>query len=127
MKSDVRPAVHQPHHLVAAQPPVGAEEELASSAEPDGVDRQAFGVDDVALFAVDRDPFQRVRVVRPGVGDVVAPERRREDEDDDQEEEAQEGERDPVTAQPPEGQAPGTAPLQRGPRRLRVGLRGHPP
>ena len=54
------PAVHQPHHLVAAEAAVGAEEELAAGAEPDRADRLAFGVDDVALFAVDGDLFQRV-------------------------------------------------------------------
>ena len=61
------PAVHQPHHLVAAEAAVGAEEELAVGAEPDRPDRRAVGADDVALFAADLDPFQRVRLVGPGV------------------------------------------------------------
>ena len=43
-------AVHQPHHLVAAEAAVGAEEELAAGAEPLRPDRLAFGRDDVALL-----------------------------------------------------------------------------
>ena len=74
-------AVHQPHHLVAAEAAVGAEEELAAGAEPERADRRAFGVDDFALFAVDVDLLQRVGLVGPGVGDVVRPERRGEDEE----------------------------------------------
>ena len=53
MKQRDAPAVHQPHHLVAAEAAVGAEEELAAGAEPLRADRLAFGVDDFALFAVD--------------------------------------------------------------------------
>ena len=55
------PAVHQPHHLVAAEAAVGAEEELAVGAEPERR-RSAclLGVDDFALFAVDVELFQRV-------------------------------------------------------------------
>ena len=42
------------------------------------------------LFAVDGDLFQRVRLVRAGVGDVVGPQRRRQHEEDDQDEERRE-------------------------------------
>ena len=124
MKSEVRPAVHQPHHLVAAEPPVGAEEELAAGAEPDRADRLAFGVDDVALFAVDGDLLQRVRVVRPGVGDVSCPERRREDEDDDQEEEARGSRARPGCAAAAGRRGTRDRCPPRGRRRLRVRLGG---
>ena len=102
-------AVHQAHHLVAAEAAVGAEEELAVGAEPDRPDRGAVGADHVPLLAVDVDPFQRVRPVGPGVGDVVGPERRGEDEDDDRREEDRRGDRDRVAPQPAEGDSPGAA------------------
>ena len=79
MRSEVAPAVHQPDHLVAAEAAVGAEEEACRPAPSQTrPDRLAFGVDDFALFAVDLDLLQGVGVVRPGVGDVVGPERRRQ-------------------------------------------------
>ena len=64
-------------------------------------------------------------VVRPGVGDVVRPQRRRQDEDDDQDEEAEEGERDAVAAQPPQARHQGLRPGDAPRRPRRVGLGGH--
>ena len=58
------------------------------------------------FFAVDRELFQRVGLVRPGVGDVVGPERRRQHEEDDQDEDAEEGDRDPVAQEAAQRELP---------------------
>jgi hypothetical protein len=81
----------------------------------------AFDVDHLPRFPADLELLDRVSVVRPGVGDVVGPERRREDEEDDEDEEAEEAERRAVAPQPPPGEPPGTG---AGEPRCDLGLGG---
>ena len=110
MKSEVRPPYIS--RTISSRPsrPSAPRKNLPPASNQTRADRLALGVDDVALFAVDGDLFEGVGVVRPGFGDVLAPQRGGEDEDDDQDEEREERKRDAVPAQPPQARRQGLRP-----------------
>ncbi len=101
------PAVHQPHHHVAAVL-VGAEQVAPVQPRPN---RCAVGRDDVGLLPVDHHLVGDVVLIRPGVRHMVGPQGCRQAKEDDHDEKTPACQRNLVAPQAKPGQIPGATAL----------------